>query len=683
MEFSTMIKGPFSRSSNSLRSIISNSYDGHFGNQITPEGLHLKVVGRKGSAEVFRNTTFVSTTSKFLIVLVEMARPIFNGGQNSVVELSMGTPEIPKEGWWRVRVVAAGQVEEHPFFLTTYFTTRFEVYVDLPYYTLASEEGIKGSFRAIFRTYMPVPGNATLTYSIRERNTTTYRDIATQLVPYAEGDHDFLLPMDAIMDNAEESKIHGMDVKVQVNFQYTFLGTVVNAYASTRIIEPTLKVRTIGASPIVFKPGMSLTTAVGVSYDDLEPLEENRLRTSTLIISPSIVSTSGSTDNLPKIVVEPKKEDPLPWKEFSTMRRQNVTKQDLLRFDEERTTRLLQELAYKSTFARYYKEGIFEFSIDIPKEAVSLLLSVTYQDAMSSASGVAKGVSFHSPNNQYLHITSSTPEAVVGTNAIFHVRSNFPMKKFQYMILAKGILIYSSSEEVSWTGLEGVQTLSVVVAKEMYPRFTLVVVHMTSDGELVTDSMYVSVKMQGAMARMHLNQDKDHSKRTVEAGIWAPAGSFFALSCDRIANHHLQGQNRITTARLLKASLKMEPHPRSIAFKKYRSREGKWSETLTTLSTENIGTWSLSALHISGLHLASDARVHQPFSTGMCETEVGFLECGDGSCYRQEEICDGRQHCTNGEDELQCLTTQPYEEDLRDAGPVWRSQGSLTNLTRK
>lgn len=40
--------------------------------------------------------------------------------------------------------------------------------------------------------------------------------------------------------------------------------------------------------------------------------------------------------------------------------------------------------------------------------------------------------------------------------------------------------------------------------------------------------------------------------------------------------------------------------------------------------------------------------------TGNCDGQLGFLECGDGSCYRQLEVCDGRAHCLNGADEADC-----------------------------
>ncbi|KAK7083286.1 hypothetical protein SK128_009997 [Halocaridina rubra] len=353
-----MVKKSSSNSNTHTTRRLFDNGNGHSESQNTPVGLTLRVVGQKGSIEVFRNTTFVSTTSRFLSVLVQMSRPIYNGGQDRVVELRLGTPAVPKKGWWRVRVVTAGQVDEHPFILTKYFATRFEIHIDLPYYTLASDEALKGSFKALFRTYMPVPGNATLTYSIKEKNNTSYRNIATQLVPYAEGDHDFQLPMHVLTNNTEESNIHGVDVKVHVAFRHNFLGAVVKAYASTRIIEPTIKVELLGASPIIFKPGMSLTTAVGVSYHDQEPLEEHRLRNSTLIVSPSVVMTSGSTINLPKVMVEPKVKDPLPWKEILKIRNFNASILDLE--SEDRTNNLLQVYAHKSVFDRYHKEGILE-----------------------------------------------------------------------------------------------------------------------------------------------------------------------------------------------------------------------------------------------------------------------------------------------------------------------------------
>ena len=40
--------------------------------------------------------------------------------------------------------------------------------------------------------------------------------------------------------------------------------------------------------------------------------------------------------------------------------------------------------------------------------------------------------------------------------------------------------------------------------------------------------------------------------------------------------------------------------------------------------------------------------------TGNCDWQDGFLECGDGSCYKLSELCDGKTHCLDGSDEVGC-----------------------------
>ncbi|XP_069950501.1 CD109 antigen [Cherax quadricarinatus] len=666
------------------------------------EGLRLRVEGRHGTQLLFTNSTHVATTSRYLTVLVQTSRPVYTGGQTielrvvllrrdlspyqgpvdvfildtegyvlrrwisrfpniGVVELKLRTPALPKPGWWRVKVVASGQVDYHPFLVTKYFTSRFEVMVEMPFFTLRSEGAVSGKFTSRFLTYKPVFGKANVTVFVKDHwqlPDTYFKQVLTDSVPFITGWQDFRYPLERLVGNSTSDLLHA-EVKVEVSVKNIFFEDTFVGYAKTRITAPEVKVELVGSSPVVFKPGMSFSTAVSVSYEDQEPLTRARLSQSTLIVAASVRLTTGTTTTLPQIVVGPQEElglkERLQEQWFST----NLTRGDMIP--------LLQTFTHQSAFARYRKDGILQFTLDIPEGAEELEVTATYRDSVSTSSAKVRGVPVHSPKGRYLHLTTSTDTATVGEFAIFQVRANFRMDKFQYMVMAKGVLVHSSTEEVWWAGTEGVTTLSVAVSREMAPRFTLIVLHVAPDAEVLVDTIHVSVSLQHSMkVEVVLNQHKDHSKRTVEATMWAPPGSLIALSCARTPTWRKQQHNRITHTRLLKAALHMEPHPRSVHTVTRASRSGAWTEHLAALSAHNTGWWSLASLHLAGLTVLTDAILLAPPNTGECDHQLGFLECGDGSCYRQSEVCDGRIQCANAADELHCLSVSRDQEQTND-----------------
>ncbi|XP_068239791.1 CD109 antigen-like [Palaemon carinicauda] len=697
----------------------SDSSSRQWNQDVAGPGLTLRVEGRQGANAVFKNTSFVSVSSRFITVLIEMSRPMYDGGQLvefrvillkldrtpyhgpvdvyaldpdgyvirrwistyptiGVIELSMGTPAIPKKGWYRIRVVTAGQVDEHPFYLTKYYVTKFETHVDLPYYLLSSDERLHGSFNTLHLTYMPVPGNATITYNLKEKDDKKYRKVATQVVPYVNGPYKFSLPMDALRKHAKNSNLSDAHIQVRVVFHHPFQIHTVTAFANTRIIDPDVKLQFLGASPIVFKPGMSLKSSISVGYHDLEPLEEERLEASSLTITSSATLKSGSVQDLTKVVVRPREE----LKHWRDLLKEGGPCLQM----PPRTSRPIswgEYFVHHNAFDRYRRHGILEFNIDVPEDAVSLLLSATYDDPKGSSSEVVKGVPVHSPSGRYLHLTSSTGHARVGEFAVFHVRANFHMDKFQYLVGDSAYLIYTATEEVTWAGIEGITTVSVAVAKEMSPLFTIAVAHVTNDGEFITDTIHVSVDIEkDVKADMLITKTRTTSKKTVEVGVWAAAGSYFGVNCGRVSNYRLQAQHRVFQSRLMKAALSMEPI-RSGPLVWHRSRGGHWPERLTVLSAENGASWSLSALHSSGLTMASNTRSSFLWATGRCDGSAGFLECGDGTCYRQLEVCDGFQHCQNGFDEINVsLVVHREPDDLESSGPVFRSPEILDQESR-
>ena len=81
-------------------------------------------------------------------------------------------------------------------------------------------------------------------------------------------------------------------------------------------------------------------------------------------------------------------------------------------------------------------------------------------------------------------------------------------------MLAKGVLIHSETEQVRWSGGEVVTTLSLAIAREMSPRFSLVVMHVAPDNHVLVDTIHVSVKFHysspvSVMSRVVMSEISD------------------------------------------------------------------------------------------------------------------------------------------------------------------------------
>ncbi|XP_076069383.1 CD109 antigen-like [Oratosquilla oratoria] len=669
--------------------------------------LTLSVTGYKSGSKVlvFKNSTQVASTSKFLTILVEMARSAYTllqvvefrvvllrsnnlpyeepvdiyvhnsagyiikrwvsaQASSGVISLSLKTSSGPLVGWWKVRVVARSQVEEYPFYMQPYFIPHIEAFVDMPFTHLADADAITGTAVGKFANAKDAEGNATLELYVRKDwrlpgKKSDFKKVDTKTFFYVNGPFKFSFPMSVLPKDERE------DVEVKVDFTFFEAHEKIKTfgYSKTRIVSNKLDLRFINKGEVVFKPGMPFKSAVSVTYSDFEPLDESRLEAGSLFIRASVNLKQGGSRTLPEIHVLTKNETRASAKEFKEWwmkwDRNNtkyLTKETLENEDEvpeSLSDFLYMVYAEEIANTEFRKTGIYKFVINVPEEATTLSLSALYKDT-ESVSASLKGVAHHSPKERYIHVDSSnTDDVAIGSFAVFHVRANFAMDKFRYAIMAKSLLLYTATEEVMWT-TGSVATLSVAVSSHMSPRFTFLVYHVTPDGEVLSDAIAVPVKNIGrSEASLVINQHKDHSKKTVEVTLGAKAGANFALSCMR-ADTYLKHTSDMTYERIISTLHKMESSPRSVHTVVHKSRDGKSKDRLVALQAHSYGRDPLQVFQQEGLVVLTDAKLHTERLTGQCDWASGFLECGDGSCYRREELCDAIEQCTNGVDELGC-----------------------------
>lgn len=90
-----------------------------------------------------------------------------------------------------------------------------------------------------------------------------------------------------------------------------------------------------------------------------------------------------------------------------------------------------------------------------------------------------------SPENKHIQVTTSTKEAKVGEYIIFHVRSNYYVEKFDWLIISKGIILLTGDEVME----DSVFTMAIPLSAEMAPAATIVVWHVTQYGDISADSL--------------------------------------------------------------------------------------------------------------------------------------------------------------------------------------------------
>ncbi|CAL4175988.1 unnamed protein product, partial [Meganyctiphanes norvegica] len=456
-----------------------------------------------------------------------------------VVSLDLQLPTLPPEGWWTARVQAGRQIHEKKFLVKHFYEPLYEIFVEMPAYHLTTDDSIGGTLTGSYATDKPILGNATLIYSVKQPYTKTddeFIEIATQHLNNVDVEEDFSLSLNEVAGKVED--LDRAEIKVDVEFTAHFTMIKSHSHSRTRIIRPNVKLSFSGTPPYVFKPGMPFMQYITVMYADGEPLETDRLESSSLSLLATVTTTQGKQVTLPEIKIPSlanhyqeshDARDALAAEASSTDESLEEEEQDLNRIDIGHAERFFTLHAQYQEFEQYRKLGIYRFEFPIPANTVALRIDAQYvesapEDEPSAEGATTLGFSAFErlratahesgPHSPQIHLSTSTHDATVGHFAVMHVRRNFHTDRFNYMILSKGLMIYSSSEP---TGLSNIITFSITVSASMSPQFTIVVYAMTADAEVIADSLTVPVtSFDNMQIDLNINQHKDHSKKTVE-----------------------------------------------------------------------------------------------------------------------------------------------------------------------
>ncbi|KFM78458.1 Murinoglobulin-1, partial [Stegodyphus mimosarum] len=202
--------------------------------------------------------------------------------------------------------------------------------------------------------------------------------------------------------------------------------------------------------------------------------------------------------------------------------------------------------------------GIWEITIDLLSSfgslkflndiySISLEAKYTDDDGERASANLLAYASF-TPSNRHIQVTTSTKSPRVGEYIIFHVRADYYVEQFSYLIMSKGIILLSGVEEMP----ASIKTFAVSLSSEMAPTATIVVYDIAREGEVVADSLMFPVDgISKNNFTVMLNNKKDKTGETIEVIVKGQPGTYVGLSAVDHVLHNMRTGSDLSPAEVL------------------------------------------------------------------------------------------------------------------------------------
>ncbi|XP_050294787.1 CD109 antigen [Anthonomus grandis grandis] len=616
------------------------------------------------------------------------------------VSLDYQLSDQPVFGEWRIKVVAQGQVEESTYMVEEYYQTRYEVNVTMPAFFLNTDPYITGIIMANYTSGAPVRGNLTLKASVRpirpidvnrmlkknrprpiESNLydhfghndfwkadnygpdinqygsnpydgpygnrydsyygdydiynkpiiETYYNFQEELPPwmpqpqYLEavpslkffyGTCEFKFPLRDLLAKVPHQE--GLEVVITAAVGDRFLDEIIEGYSTARIFNSSVKLRFMGDSPQVFKPGMPVTSYLVASYHDGSPLSKESLANSYLEVNAFVEKRGGGRLDLRPMNLYMMDSQPGIWEYYIDLQ---------------------SELGISG--AREFEELA---------QMHSLKIHATLRDDFTNQHSSAEMLmlAHHSINDQHIQVTTSTNNPRVGEFMVFHIRANHFIKKINYLIIAKGIILLTSDHDMN----AHVTSMALALSAEMAPVATIVVWHVGEYGDLTVDSLTFSVNgISRNKFQVMINNKKARTGHKVEVVIYGEPGSYVGLSGIDRSFYTMQAGNELTYAKVITKMMTFDERLNGTRRHGWMSHEG-YPDELVYFPTGTYGIDVNRTFEYAGLVVFSDFEL--PRRPTFCNESLGYRECLNGRCYRLDLRCNFIKDCEDGTDEAGC-----------------------------
>ncbi|XP_045107726.1 pregnancy zone protein-like [Portunus trituberculatus] len=288
----------------------------------------------------------------------------------------------------------------------------------------------------------------------------------------------------------------------------------------------------------------------------------------------------------------------------------------------------------------------------------SLFLDAELKDAAGGRTRASLvTVAHHSPRGRHLQVTTSTRSPKVGEYVILHVRSNYYLDRFRYILLSKGMIIEAGQQTME----ASLKTFPLPLTPEVAGVATVVVYTIGRDESLVADALTFPVD---ALTRKGLHVDLRQDPRDqhkLKVTVMGLPGSRVSLAGTHWESYSMQAGNDLTHAQVLyQMARDVGRVVQDPLEQRWVSQDGL-PENILHLPRTSPGIDPNATFTYADLLVLSDGPV--PTLGNVCSAGGAHRgQCLLGGCYTAVERCDGKADCMDRVDEKGCPHKE--EEDL-------------------
>ncbi|XP_047485026.1 CD109 antigen-like isoform X1 [Penaeus chinensis] len=559
------------------------------------------------------------------------------------VTLEFPLSSEPEYGAWTIRVEATNSFTQHYFTVEEFYRPRFEVEVRVPSFLSADANYLEGVVVANYSSGAPISGNVTVRAAVRPVGRQPYAkygpepaltqphtmDIGTlasglwfapanQTVHFFAGVFPFKFRMSDFEDLVAQTE--GTEVRVTATVGDAYWDVAQSGFSSTRIFSASINLEFLGDSPQVFRPAMPFKFYLSATQQDGSKIPEWRLARHRLLVTPEVTLNTG-------------------------VRRKLIS----------RTVKMIH-MRYALWQAEIDLHAELA-DVEVELEVSSLRLDAELKDSSGSRSYASLvSVAHHSPKGRHLQVTTSTRNPKVGEYVILHVRSNFYLEKFRYILLSKGMVIEAGQQSME----ASLKTFPLPLTPELAGLATVVVYAAGRDGDLVADALTFPVD---ALTRKGLDVSMEQQAETqaMKVTVKAVPGSRVALAGSHWASYSMQAGNDLTHAMILRQMAQDGSGSRQAALEQRWVSEEGLPENVLHLPRTSPGVDPNDTFSYADLVVLSDGVV--PTFATSCAGGPGLRPCLLGGCYNQVAECDTKFDCPDRIDERGCPLRKSATED--------------------